>query len=180
MSELETQGSGWELPKGAQPWSSFHWFRVGARESLSLVLLSERPTWYLGHYVEGRMVPCGGIPCELCGEGLGSQARFVFAVCEVTTRRVGLVEVSQSVAELFRMWEAEHGGLRGMWVELYKHSHSVRSRTECRCVREDPGHWWRSLEVPDPGVALELTWRKAGFKRSRSGSRVSARPSGSG
>jgi hypothetical protein len=128
-------------------------------------MLSDAPYWYVGHFTDGRMYPCQGVPCSLCGDGIGQQVRYVFAIADVSTRRPGLIEVSKSVADLIRTWCAEFGGLRGMLVELFKHSHSVRSRTEVSLIREDPGHWYQALEVPDPELALELTWKKQGAKR---------------
>jgi hypothetical protein len=175
-----TRGSGWDLPAGAEPWSVFHWYRVSPRSSLCCVVLSQAPYWYLGHFLEGRMYPCEGVPCQMCGEGVGQQVRWVFAIAEVNTRRAGLIEVSTSIADILRSWSAECGGLRGMQVEFFKHSHSLRSRTEVRLIREDLPAWYLALEVPDPETALLCTWKKQGALRRRDSSSVSSSLSGSG
>jgi len=153
-------GSGWELPEGVDPWSSFHWFKVGARTGLDLVMLSSEPAWYVGHYYQSRMWPCSGSSCGLCEDGVGRQVRFVFAVVEVSSRRVGLLEVSESVGRLIRDWIPRHQGLRGMHLYFGRHSSSVKSRMEVEYADEFDVAWWADLEVPDIKVALELTWTK--------------------
>lgn len=154
------QGEGWELPEGVNPWSSFHWFKVSARKPLRLIVLSERPHWYIGHYVDGRMWPCQAPGCSVCEDGTGKQVRYVMAVVDRESKRVGLIEVSESLGELIRSWVPRNEGLRGMHLTFAKHSASVRSRTEVEFEEMGALPWWRDLEVPDPKVALELTWRK--------------------
>lgn len=162
------KGEGWDLPEGIEPWSTFHWFKIGARQGLDCVILSERPFWYVGHFHDNRMWPCGKPQCSLCEEGVGGQARYVFSVVCTTSRRVGLLEVSQSVAQVIRSWIERAGGLRGMHVFFGRHSHSIKSRMEVDFVEGELIPWFRDLEVPDPAEAMELTWSKMHAKTPRS------------
>lgn len=157
-------GEGWELPAEADPWSQFHWFRVSPRSALVVVLLAEQVLWYTGHFIEGRMNPCQGKGCELCRAGTGGQVRYVLPVAEVSTRRVGLLEVSRGIGELVKSWMPKNDGLRGMVIELSKHSLSKQSRTDVVYVERSIAPWFLECEVPDVRKALFLTWRKAGFK----------------
>lgn len=154
------QGEGWDLPDGVQPWSTFHWFKVGARQGLSVVVLSSAPFWYVGHYYSDRMWPCTAPGCPVCEDGVGRQVRYCFAVVETGTRRVGLLEVSESIGQVIRSWTPRNEGLRGMSLFFTRHSHSIKSRMEVEFVEQEQVAWWRELEVPDPKVALELTWSK--------------------
>lgn len=156
-------GDGWELPPGSEPWSDFHWFQVSTKGSLNLVILSTGACWYTGHFVGGRMCPCSGSGCELCSAGVGSQVRYVFAVAETSTRRVGLFEVARGNGQLIRDWSERCGGLRGMRLEVEKHSRSSQSRTEVRYVEAPCDPWYLGLAVPDVQLALYLTWHKAGM-----------------
>lgn len=160
-------GEGWEVPAGDIPWSDHHWFRVSPRTALVVVCLSEGPLWYSGHFVSGRMAPCLGEACALCAEGVGGQVRYVFAAAEVSTRRVGLLEVSRSNGLLVRSWIGRHGGFKGMVIELSKHSHSKGSRTNVVYVDVEAPQWYVALEVPNVKRALLLTWKKAGFALPR-------------
>ncbi len=157
-------GEGWEVPPAEIPWSTHHWFRVSPRSSLVVVCLSEAPLWYSGHFIGGRMAPCVGEDCELCGQGVGGQVRYVFAAAEVATKRVGLLEVGIANGLLIRSWIPRRTEFRGMVLELSKHSHSRASRTEVIYIDEVLPPWYLALEVPDVKRALLMTWKKAGFK----------------
>ena len=157
-------GDGWDIPPEELPWSDHHWFRVSPRSSLVVVCLSEGPLWYTGHYISGRMAPCVGEGCELCGEGIGGQVRYVFACAEVSSKRAGLLEVGRNNGLLIRSWVPRHDGFRGMVLELMKHSHSRTSRTEVLYVDREEPPWYLALEVPDVKRALLMTWKKAGFR----------------
>ena len=156
-------GEGWDVPVGANPWSDFHWFHVSPRSALVVVVLSEDVVWYSGHFVDGRMAPCLGKGCELCGAGTGGQVRYVLPVVEISTRRVGLMEVSQSIGQLIRSWVDRRGELRGMTLEFTKATHAKQSRTNVGYVDAECAPWYRSCRVPDVKTALVLTWKKAGF-----------------
>lgn len=160
-------GEGWDVPAEEIPWSDHHWFRVSPRSSLVVVCLSEAPLWYSGHYVSGRMAPCTGEGCELCGEGIGGQVRYVFAAAEISTKRVGLLEVARGNGLLIRSWIPKRGYFKGMVLELSKHSHSKSSRTEVVYVDREEPPWYLALEVPAVKKALMLTWKKGGFKLPR-------------
>lgn len=154
-------GEGWDLPAEEEPSSDFHWFKVSPKGSLVLVVLSERPLWYTGHFVDGRMWPCQGSGCEMCEHGVGSQVRYVLAVAEVSSHRVGLIEMGRGIGLQIREWMDRRSELRGMVLEWSKHSLSRQSRTEVIFVDRECPPWWRVQNVPDVHRALLLTWRKA-------------------
>ena len=157
-------GEGFDLPPGAEPWSDFHWFQASTKGILVLVILSDQPIWYTGHYVGGRMAPCSGSGCDYCATGIGSQVRYCVSVAETSSRRVGLIEFGRQNGLLLRDWMNRQGGLRGMVIEVSKHSKNVQSRTEIRYIDLPCDPWWRGAEVPDASTALFLTWHKAGMR----------------
>lgn len=156
-------GDGYEPEDGRLGWSDWTWFKVRGNKLLRVIVLSETPVHYRGHYHKGRMNPCLSEDCKLCEEHVGEQMRYVFGVVEVTDRRIGLLEVGRSVALLIRDWEGRNDGLRGMELHLSKESYAKNSRMVVEYVASCEGPWWRNLEVPDVRGALVATWRKAGF-----------------
>jgi len=157
-------GEGWDLPPGAEPWTDFHWFQASTRYTLRLVVLSDVPTWYTGHFVGGRMCPCSGPGCDYCAGAIGAQVRFCFGVVEPLSRRVGLIEFGRSNGMMIRDWANRSGSLKGVQIEVSKHSKSSQSRTEVKLIEETPPLWIASLQSPDPGISLYLTWHKAGMR----------------
>ncbi len=155
-------GDGWELPPGAEPWTDFHWFSCSARCDLHLVVLSEVPVWYTGHFLGGRMVPCVGSECDACAAAIGAQVRYCFAVAEMSSHRVGLIEMGRANGLQIEDWTHRNGGLRGMQLELFKHSKHPQSRTEIRYVESMMPAWAERLRAADPALALYLTWHKMG------------------
>lgn len=157
-------GEGWDMPVEFQGWSDFHWWKISGNRVLNLVMVSEKPTWYSGHFVKGRMEPCYGEGCKACSEGVGAQARYIFAAVEPISRKIGLLEVSRTVALEFRDMSFERGQLRGTYFEISKHSRHKQSRMEIHKLPELDGFVIAAFEVPDIKAALRLTWEKAGFE----------------
>lgn len=157
-------GEGWDMPVQFEGWSDFHWWKVPANRVLVLVCLSEGPVWYSGHFLKGRMEPCQGEGCRSCREGVGAQARYIFVCLEPLARKVGLLEVSRSVALEFREIAEGRGALRGLTFEIGKHTRHKQSRMEVVGLPDYEGVDIRSFEVPDVKKALILTWEKAGFE----------------
>ena len=54
--------------------------------------------------------------------------------------------------------------MRGMVIEISKHSKNVQSRTEIKYIDIPCDPWYLGLEVPDVSTALFLTWHKAGMR----------------
>jgi hypothetical protein len=100
----------------------------------------------------------------MCAEGCAGQVRYVFAAAEVSTKRVGLLEVGRSNGLLIRSWISRNGGFKGMVLELSKHSHSRSSRTDVRYIDREEPPWYLAAEVPNVKRALLLTWKKAGHE----------------
>lgn len=160
--------SGWDVPEGVETESRFHWFEVNPGRGLDLVVLSEEPYCYVGHFYEKRMWPCTAPHCGVCEDGIGRQVRLVFVVACTTTRRVGLIEISDSVGRLIRDWVPRHEGLRGMHLFFSKATHKKQSRTLVDYVEEGVAGWWRTAEVVDPEAALMCTWKRMKAEPARS------------
>lgn len=157
------QGEGWDVPQDVKGDLEFRWWRVAGNRVLVLLCLSDSPVWYRGHFFKGRMVPCAGAGCRLCADGVGAQLRYVVAAAEVATHRSGLLEVGHTVALELRDLAVHHGGMRGMVLEISKHSFSRQSRMEVRPIDREEEPWWREIDYPDPKAALYFGWQKAGF-----------------
>ena len=154
-------GEGWDVAPEDRPWSDFHWWKVPAKGVLVLALVGEKPLYYVGHYVDGRMWPCLGPDCGMCKNSVGSQIRYVMGAVDISTRRVGILEVGRSNGMLIRDWVGARGAMTGQVIELEKHSHSRVSRTEIRRVEKEVGPWIHQIQLPDLRRALILTWDKA-------------------
>jgi hypothetical protein len=157
-------GNGWDVPDDVRGDIEFRWWRVPANRILVLVFLSEKPLWYKGHYLNSGMAPCFGDGCKLCEKGIGSQLRFVMAAAEISSHRTGLLEVGNTVATEIRDLAMHNGGLRGLTVEISKHSFSKRSRMEVKCVGRSDDVWWQETDYPDIQTALYLGWQKQGYE----------------
>jgi len=156
-------GEGWDLPDPVRQAVDFHWFHVTPKKRLVLAVLSTKPTWYVGHFYQGRMRQCERVDCSLCAAQIGAQVRYVFAVVEVTTRIVGVLEVGKEVGLLIRDQAAGRGFLRGLVIELGKASGSRQSRTEVQGIEGIAPTWCMSIPEPDLGHILRRTWdRQAG------------------
>jgi len=153
---------GWEPPAGVAGWSDFHWWKVPSGRILQLIIISDGPLGYSGHFARGRMKPCQGEGCQLCSEGVGVQLRYLLAGVEPATRRVGIWDMGRSVALEVRDLAVSQGGLRGLWIQVSHHSHSRQSRTEVVRITDTVPGWIRTMEIPNVSRALVETWRKAG------------------
>lgn len=157
-------GEGWDVPAEVRGDLEFRWWRVSGNRLLTLLVLSETPLWYRGHYHRGSMVPCLGDGCKMCAEGIGAQLRYVVAAAECSSHRPGLMEVGQTVARELRDLAVRHDGMPGMVVEFTKYSLAKNSRMEIRLVEREESPWWREIDVPDIKLALRLQWEKIGYE----------------
>lgn len=158
----ESYGSGWDVDNEVVGSSDFRWYKVRPGKGIDLIILSEAPIWYVGHFVGGRMHRCDGENCRYCADQVGSQLRYCVAVAEVTTERPGLLEMGRTVALEVRDLADKAGSMRGLRLFFRKYSSSRHSRMEVERVRDTDVKFWRTLPVPDVVRALELTWEKDG------------------
>ena len=120
------------------PRSSARWLHVPATKEVSIVVLSERRVRYRGHWFDGRMRHCVGLPeCVPCRYHVGSQERYCYSVwlpfgepgSNVAVQHQGvrmLLEVGyEAAAEITRLSECA-GQLRGLTVRLEKRGGSYR------------------------------------------------------
>jgi len=108
------------------------------------------------------MRACEGAGCELCGCGVGRQIRYLVCCAEVTTGRVGVLEVGRAPGLQLRDRVQGNGGLRGAVFEVCRAARSKHSRLELVFVDEHPGSHLLSLEPLDLESVLRSTWEKAG------------------
>lgn len=154
-------GEGWELEPEHRPWSDFHWWKVPTKGILVLALFGGPPVYYTGHFADGRMWPCVDEGCGMCQRGIGEQVRYVMGAAEVSTHRVGILEVGRANGMLIRDRVRSQGHAEGVVMELSKHSHARTSQTEIRFVEVPVFPWIHQVEAPDLKRALLLTWQRA-------------------
>lgn len=153
-------GMGWGIPDSVRDVVEFHWFHVPTGGALLLCCVSREPAWYLGHFHQGRMRRCPGTGCELCARQIGRQVRFIVSCVELTTRRVGVLELGVGPAKLLEQWAASNGGLRGVSFELTRASKAKHSRLELTPVREHPGAWVDEVQAVNLGEVMQKTWNR--------------------
>lgn len=177
---MTSVGDGWSVPEEVTPGGLWSWVHIRPGSALRLVVTSESPVWYAGHFVNGRMRPCPGRECGYCEKGVGVQVRFVFGVARMDDRREGLIELGQSVANVIKAWIPRRGSLRGMVLCFGRYSASRQSRIEVEYCEESMPDWLGECRQPDLRAALELTWvreRTAGGNGAGSGGKRQAPPS---
>jgi hypothetical protein len=161
----ELVGEGWDLPDVVRESVDFHWFHVGAGQSLLCCVLSPAPVWYVGHYVSGRMERCQGDRCLLCAEDMGRQLRYILGVVELTTKRRGLLELGKTNGLLLRDWSHGGSGLRGLMLEVYRVGKSKHSRLDLKLLEDGAPAWALARESPDLEEALRRTWMRMESRR---------------
>jgi len=155
---VEQVGEGWDVPAETRDHVRFHWFHVAPASSLVVVVLSHRPLWFVGHFVKGRMLKCSGEVCAWCAAGVGRQVRYVVSVAELHTRRVGVIELSESIAQLLKEWSCANGGSHGLMVELRKAGRSKHCRMDLTQIREPCPLWAQGMDGLDLREVLLRTW----------------------
>ena len=155
--------SGYDPPEGVSGWSDWHWWKVPGGRILQLIILSDGPLGYSGHYCHDRMEPCYGKECAECQKGTGAQLRYMFGAVEPTGRRVGIWDVSRSIALQIRDLGDQRGKLRGLWLAIGHVSSSKHSQTTFEVVDKEVPIWLVETVEPDRQRALVETWRHRGL-----------------
>jgi len=144
----------------AAPSSTYCWMHIPTVGALEVVILSEIPTRYTGHFVGRTMRPCEAVGCHWCGVGLGRQLRWVLSVVDCLSGTRACIEVGAAAAETMRRATAEAGGLRGCRVRLSRATTARNSEVLCSLSTREP------LDaVPDPVDVPRLLremWAKQG------------------
>jgi hypothetical protein len=169
---MERLGEGWDVPSVVKDEVEFHWFHVAPGRALVLCVLSTSPVWYVGHFENGRMGKCSGDGCPSCARGVGKQIRYVLSVVDVSTHQLGVIELSQSVADLVRAFSDRHGVMRGMVLDFTKAARSKHSRMEVSYIDQVAPGWCTTMEGLDLREVLGSTWeriRASDAKRKTSG-----------
>ena len=123
---------GWSEPGGPSEDYRSPFFHVPGGGEARLVLLSEVPVRYWGHWTRTGLQPCGDRSCRLCDEGVGRQLRYVFDAYVWDQMRVAVWEVSCQNATRIRDLVGEGSSCRGEGVVCWKSTGSRHSRTEVR------------------------------------------------
>lgn len=129
----------------APPSSSYCWMHIPTVGALEVVVLSWRPTRYVGHFVARTMRPCDAAGCHWCSVGLGRQLRWVLSVADCTSGIRACIEVGAAAAEAIKRSTAETGGLRGARIRLSRATSARNSEVLCVLAGMEP-----EAAVPDP------------------------------
>ena len=100
---------------------------VPARGQLEVLMLSEDPVSYVGHYHDGRMRPCTHSGCQYCAKQLGSQRRWVFAVYDCSKNCTRLLELGAAPAGQLHQHAVDYQGLLGLRFRFTKSGGTLRS-----------------------------------------------------
>lgn len=136
----------------------FQWLHIRPGEAVRLILGDKLPLWYKAHWYEGRMQPCGGEECRLCGAGVGRQRRWVFSVALAGQRKPYLWEVSESLAQEIRAIGEQQGTLTDLQLRVSREGSGSKGRIDVASHGIDAYHSTSEVPFPDPQEALELTW----------------------
>ena len=123
---------GWGESGGSDDDYRSPFFHVARTAESRVVLLSDVPVRYWGHWTRTGLRPCGERRCEQCDEGVGRQLRFVFDVFVWDQARVAVWEVSSQVAARIRELVGEASTCRGEGVLVWKSTEAKQSRTHVR------------------------------------------------
>ena len=134
------------------------WYRVPREGRLDVVILSEVPVWYPGHWVKKRYRPCVRPGCRYCAEDIAWQWRYVVSVASLRSKVSGLIDVGQAVGLQIDAWIGLNERLRGMTIRF-------RQQREVRCWRmvvellgEPPWIGWEDLPARKILPTLKKTW----------------------
>jgi hypothetical protein len=149
--------SGWgEMDEGGCSGGS--WLHVPARGKLRVVVLSTAPARYTGHWVNGRMRLCLGLPaCGECLSGRGKQKRWCFSVIDAETRGEGLLELGKAPALMVQEAAIAAGRLRGLVLSFGKEGEKLKGRI---VVKVEPSMMGAELlpQAEDVEGVLERQW----------------------
>ena len=137
---------------------SFQWLHIREGEQMTIVMGNKAPLWYKAHWYNGRMQPCEGDGCRLCGMGVGRQRRWVFSVNLWGTKKVFLWEISEHSAEQIREIAEKHDQLENLKLLVSRERGSRKGRLTITSHGFDEFHASQGLIYPEPQEALELTW----------------------
>ena len=105
------------------------WIHVPARGVLHIEVLSKEPERYLGHWKDGRMRLCLGVPdCAHCRKHEGRQDRWCVSVYDLETRSRGLFEFGLAIASAMATSLGVEATLRGSRWALRKDGGRLRGR----------------------------------------------------
>lgn len=132
--------------------------KIPARAQLEIIVLSEKPASYKGHFNAGRMVPCSRGTCALCARGIGLQQRTVFAVYDCQRSMSGMLELGPSPTGMVRDYATNSGGLRGLRLRIQRAGGTIKGRIE---VELSGLSLVPSADLPEPcdvSAALRKMW----------------------
>lgn len=100
-----------------------------ALNSARILVLSSRASFFIGHYVGGKMRECTGQDnCRYHRENIGEQARYMISVMSLDHDRPLIWEFSAVVAEQIGQIVKKKGQLRGLYLEVSRLGTNNRCR----------------------------------------------------
>ena len=152
---------GFDLPEGMAREETWTWFHPNRQEPLGLLIISEAPVNYSGHYARGRMRPCSGDGCAYCEKNVGKQARYVFCAVRIRDGKVGILELGRPAALVVRDLSQARGRIKGLAIELFRASESKHSRIDIRGFQGIVPKPFLNFQPLDVFRVLEVTWSTA-------------------
>jgi hypothetical protein len=138
------------------------WLHVGPNGAHPVVILSDRPSTYAGHWWNRSMTPCPRTnACALCNAGIAAQLRVVLGVFDLRLRGPALLELGQAPAAKLRQLADDAGHLRGLVVALQREASRERGRILVTLPdRDHPAPPDPLPDAPDLRKALVATWAR--------------------
>lgn len=152
---------GFDLPEGMAREETWTWFHPNGQEPLGLLIISEAPVSYPGHYSRGRMRPCTGEGCQLCEKNVGKQARYVFCAVRIRDGKIGILELGRPAALVVRDLAQVRGRIKGLAITLFRASDSKHSRIEVKAFEGIVPKPFMNFQPLDVTRVLEVTWSTA-------------------
>lgn len=149
-----------EVLDGTDQSPVFSWVHVPAGMSFDILFLAPAPVAYDGHFVNKKMIPCGGSECKWCAQGIGKQTRCVFSVHCIDTNITGLMEVSRQNALIIRDKAVVNGSLCGSVFNFRRSGHSRKAGLDIRLCDHYLPDKANDIRAPDPTKCLKASWGK--------------------
>lgn len=143
--------------------TSTRWVHVPARETLTIVMLTDRAYRYVGHWVEGRMRVCPGAGCIQCATRTGEQARYAMSVYVPATRSRAFFECGPGTAEAICEEVVKLNRMRGVMLEL---SHQGKTKNGL-ILAKGAGIWPYAEQLPEAEDVEEQIDRQRAVQQAR-------------
>jgi hypothetical protein len=121
------------------------WMKIPARNTVTVVILSEKPVKYAGHWRGKGMAFCTGPTCLLCARQILPTTRYAFSVYLPDADTRALLDLPASATRDISSVAEQTGFLRGLMFTLHKEGQRVNGK-----IKVKSNHLFsRITELPD-------------------------------